>query len=340
MSTTGVAGLTLGGGSGWLERRFGLACDALESVTLLTADGQTIRASEDERPELFWALHGGGGNFGIAIELEFRLQPLPPTTFGLLVWPGERGHDLARRYRDLIDGDGPEELGGGFGYITGPEEEFVPDHLQGELTAAVIVVYAGPEAEAREAIAPILALDPEGALIAEMPYAELQCAIDDPAGLRNYWSAEHLRSLPDEALELFCRRADDMLVPSASQHLLFPGGGEVARGNGAWPLPWRDSTWTVHPFGLWETTEEDDRGIAWARSVISDMQPFASGDVYLNFLGDEGEDRVIAGYGPENYERMAAVKAEFDPNNVFHLHHNVKPEGVGRRDPAPTPSGR
>ncbi|MDP9189786.1 MAG: BBE domain-containing protein, partial [Actinomycetota bacterium] len=297
----------------------------LESVTLVTADGATVTASENENFELFWALHGGGGNFGVVVELVVRLNPLPAATFGLLLWPGERGPELARRYRDLIDGGAPDELGGGLGHLTAPPEEFVPEGLQGELAAGVIVVYAGPEAEAREAIAPILELAPEGELLAEMPYAEIQCAIDDPPGLRNYWSAEHLSSLPDEALDLYCSRADEMLVPSASQHLLFPGGGKVARDPGPWPLPWRDAAWTVHPFGLWESDEDDAHGIAWARAVIADMKPFATGDVYLNFVGDEGEDRVIAGYGRENYERMAAVKSEFDPDNVFHLHHNVQP---------------
>jgi FAD/FMN-containing dehydrogenase len=326
VSTTGVAGLTLGGGSGWLERKFGLACDALQSATLITADGETVTASESENEELFWALHGGGGNFGIATELVFRLNPLPAATFGLLLWPAERGPELTRAYRDLIDGGAPEELGGGLAYITGPPEEFVPESLVDELVAGVILVYAGTEAEARETIAPILKLDPEAEMIAEMPYAELQCAIDDPPGLRNYWSAEHLRSLPDEALDAFCRRAGEMPVPSASQHILFPGGGEAARGGGGdWPLPWRDAPWVVHPFGLWETAADDDRGIAWARATIEDMKPFATGDIYLNFVGDEGRDRIVAGYGEENYARLAAVKAQYDPDNVFHLHHNVKP---------------
>jgi FAD/FMN-containing dehydrogenase len=325
VSTTGVAGLTLGGGSGWLERRFGLACDALESVTLITADGETVRASEDENTELFWALHGGGGNFGIATELVFRLSPLPAATFGLLLWPAERGRELARTYRDLIETGAPDALGGGLAYVTGPPEDFVPERLVDELVAGVVLVYAGPEAEAREAIAPILDLDPEAVMIAEMPYAEIQCAIDDPPGLRNYWSAEHLRSFPDQAIELFCLRADDMPMPSASQHILFPGGGALGGETSGWPLPWRDAPWTVHPFGLWETAEDDDRGIAWARATISDMKPFASGDVYLNFVGDEGIDRIVAGYGEENYARLAAVKAEYDPDNIFHLHHNVKP---------------
>jgi FAD/FMN-containing dehydrogenase len=324
VSTTGVAGLTLGGGSGWLERRFGLACDALESVTLVTADGEIVTASEDENPELFWALHGGGGNFGVATELRFRLSPLPAATFGLLVWPPDRGLEVAHRYRDLIEG-GPKELGGGLAYITGPPEEFVPEQLQGRLVAAAIVVYAGAEEEAREAIAPLLELRPEGEMLAEMPYAEIQCAIDDPPGLRNYWSAEHLASLPDEALELWNQRAADMIVPSASQHILFPAGGAVGDEDRGWPLPWRDAPWVVHPFGLWDTADQDEQGIAWARAVCADMKPFATGDLYLNFVGNEGEDRLVAGYGRENYDRLAAVKAEYDPGNVFNLHHNIKP---------------
>ena len=325
VSSTGVAGLSLGGGSGWLERRFGLACDSLQRVTLITADGERVVAGESENPDLFWALHGGGGNFGVATELVFGLHELPRATFGLLLWPGDAGRALAGRYRDLIDAGAPDELGGGLAYLTGPPEEFVPEHLQGRLAAGIIVVYAGGEDEAREVLAPLLELAPEGQLIAEMPYAEIQCAIDDPPGFRNWWSAEHLVGLPDEALDLFCARAKEMIVPSPTQHLAFPGGGAVARGGGDWPLPHRGAPWTVHPFGLWEKAADDDRAIAWARAVCADMQPFSTGAVYLNFIPDEGQERLIAGYGRENYERLAAVKGEYDPANVFHLHHPIEP---------------
>jgi FAD/FMN-containing dehydrogenase len=325
VSTTGVAGLTLGGGSTWLERRFGFACDNLLSVTLTTADGESVTASEDENPELFWALHGGGGNFGVATELTFRLHELPAATLAILLWPSERGPDVARTYRDLVQAGVPEELGGGIFYIFGPPEEFVPDHLQGQLCAGIVAVYAGTEAETRETLAPILALEPEGEMVAEMPYAEIQCALDDPPGYRNYWSVEHLTDLPDEALDIFCRRADDMVAPSPSQHILFPWGGAVARGAGDWPLPHREAPWAVHPLGLWEDPGDDDQAVAWARGTCADMRPWATGGVYLNFVGDEGADRVRAGYGDANYERLVKVKTEFDPDNVFHLHHNIKP---------------
>jgi FAD/FMN-containing dehydrogenase len=325
VSTTGVAGLTLGGGSTWLERRFGFACDNLESVTLVTADGETVTASEDENAELFWALHGGGGNFGVATELVFRLHDLPAATLGLLLWPADRGLDIARTYRDLIDAGAPEELGGALAYITGPPEDFVPDRLQNQLCAGAVVVYAGTEDEMRSALAPILDLRPEAELIEEMPYAEIQRAIDDPPGYRNYWSVEHMTAFPDDAVELFCQRAADMVVPSPSQHIMFAWGGAVARGAGDWPLPHREAPWAVHPLGLWERREDDDQAIAWARGTCADMRPWATGGVYLNFVGDEGADRVAAGYGEANYERLVKVKTEYDPDNVFHLHHNIKP---------------
>jgi FAD/FMN-containing dehydrogenase len=323
VSTTGVAGLTLGGGSGWFERKFGLACDNLISVDLVTADGRRVRASEDENPELFWALHGGGGNFGIATSFEFRLHPLPVVTLALNLFPPERGPEVVRRYRDFAE-EAPDEVGGGALYLTGPPEEFVPEHMQGQLVLGVGVMYAGGEAEAREAAAPILELSPEGQMIAEMPYAELQCALDDPPGFRNYWSAEHLEELPDEAIDLFCARAEDMIVPSPSQQIALPWGGAVARNAGDWPLASRWARWTVHPFGLWEDSADDERGKAWARGTCGDLKSYATGGVYLNFVGDEGEDRIQAGFGDE-YDRLAAVKAEWDPDNVFRQNHNVKP---------------
>jgi FAD/FMN-containing dehydrogenase len=190
------------------------------------------------------------------------------------------------------------------------------------------VVYAGTEAEMRETLAPILALEPPAALVAEMPYAEIQCAIDDPPGYRNYWSAEHLTGFPDEAVEVFCSRAHDMVVPSPSQHVAFPWGGAVARGAADWPLPHRDASWVIHPLGLWEDPADDEQGLAWGRGICADVRRWATGGVYLNFVGDEGEDRVRAGYGEANYERLAAVKAEYDPENVLHLHHNVKPAAL------------
>lgn len=328
VSSTGIGGFTLGGGTGWLDRKFGLACDNLLSVELVTADGNTVRASEDENPELFWALHGGGGNFGVATSLTFRLYPLPAMTAALLLWAPEAGPEVLRAYRDFIE-SAPDEIGGGLIYITAPPEPFVPEHLVGTLVCAVLITYTGDEAAAREVARPMLGLGHEAEMIAELPYAELQRMLDDPPGYRNYWSAEHLDSLPDEAVDRFCARADDMIVPSPSQHVLFPQGGAVARGPMDRPLPWRRAPWVVHPFGLWDNPADDDRGRRWARDLRADVAPWSSGAVYLNFIGSEGEERVVAGLGSENYRRLAAVKAQYDPDNVFHLNHNIKPAPAG-----------
>lgn len=324
VSTTGVGGFTLGGGGGWLDRKFGLACDNLLSVELVTADGTVVRASDDENPELFWALHGGGGNFGVATSFTFRLHALSSVTAALLLWRPEAGPDVTRAYRDFIESS-PDDVGGGLLYLTGPAEGFVPKHLVGKLALAVLVVYAGSEAEARKVAAPMLALGHEGEMIAEMPYADFQCMLDDPPGNRNYWSAEYLDTFPDEAVGRFCARARDMIVPSPSQHVLFPQGGAVARGPADYPISWRRAPWIVHPFGLWHDPAEDERGMRWVRDLRADFKPWSSGAVYLNFIGDEGEDRVVAGFGRENYARLAKVKARYDPDNIFRLNHNIRP---------------
>ena len=324
VSTTGVGGFTLGGGGGWLDRKFGLACDNLLSVELVTADGRVLRAGSDENPELFWALHGGGGNFGVATSFTFRLHELSSVTAALLLWPPEAGPEVMCAYRDYME-SAPDDIGGGLIYLTGPDEGFVPAPLVGRLALAVLVVYAGPEAEARERFSPMLALGHAGEMIAEMPYADFQCMLDDPPGYRNYWSAEYLDSLPDQAVDRFCARAADMIVPSASQHVLFPQGGAVARAPAVYPVPWRHAPWVVHPFGLWEDPADDDRGRQWAHDIRADLKPWSSGAVYLNFIGDEGEDRVVAGFGRDNHARLARVKREYDPENLFRLNHNIRP---------------
>ncbi len=323
VSTTGVGGFTLGGGTGWLDRKLGLACDRLVSVELVRADGRRVRADEHENAELFWALHGGGGNFGVATSFTFRLDSVPGVTAALLLWPPERGPEVLRRWRDLME-SAPDEVGGGFLYLTGPPDDFVPAELVDRLVCATLVTYTGTEAEAGPFLHPMLELAPAARLVLELPYAELQCLLDDPPGYRNYWSAEHLASLPDAAVDVFCARSGDVIVPSPSQHVVFPQGGLTARQGHEWPTPFRTAPWVVHPFGLWDDPADDDRGRQWAKDVRADVQPWATGDVYLNFIGEEGGDRVAAGFG-KHYARLARVKAEHDPDNVFHLNHNIQP---------------
>ena len=325
VSTTGVAGLTLGGGSGWLERRYGLACDNLISVDLVTADGRQVTASEDENPDLFWALHGGGGNFGVATSFVFRVYPVGPiVTAGLMLWPGDAATDVGRRYRDLAL-DAPDELGSALVLLTGPPEEFVPAHLQGTTVVGMAAMWAGDIDDGAEAVKPFRDLSPEVDLVGPMPYADFQCMIDDPPGLHNYWSADYHDSFPDEALDVFLSAGSKRPSPF-SQQLLVPWGGAVARvEEDASPMTKRTVSWITHPFAMWEDAADSDKNIEWARSFRREIAPYATGGVYLNFIGDEGEDRVRAAYGEVKYQRLASIKAEWDPTNVFRGNQNIKP---------------
>jgi FAD/FMN-containing dehydrogenase len=324
VSTTGVGGFVLGGGNGWLDRAFGLAVDNLLGVELVTADGTTVLATAEENPELFWALHGGGGNFGVATALTLKLHELPEFSVALLMFLPETGPEAVRTYRDII-ATGPPEVGGAVLYITGPPEPFVPEHLVGTLLCAALVTYVGGEEGLRKIAQPLLALPHEAEVVAAMPYADLQCMLDNPPGLRNYWSVEYVTGLPDELVDVFCARAPAMPVPSECQHVLFPQGGAIASGPGEYPVPYRGAAWTVHPFGVWEDPADDERALRWVRDLRADVRPWSTGAVYLNFIGDEGRDRVVAGLGTENFNRLARVKRRYDPDNVFRYNHNIPP---------------
>ena len=325
VSTTGVAGLTLGGGSGWLERKHGLACDNLVSVDLVTADGRQVTASESENPELFWALHGGGGNFGIATSFEFALHPLGPEVLaGLLLWPGDVGRDVGVRFRDLAL-DAPDEMGSALVFLTGPPEEFVPAHLQGQTLAAIAFLWAGDVSDGQDAIAPFRDLQPEVDLVGPMPYAEFQCMIDDPPGLGNYWSADYHDTFPDEALDTFVKYGFER-QSAATQQILFPWGGAIARvDEDATPMTHRNVSWITHPFAMWEPHEDAAPNIEWAQGFRRDIAHHTNGGVYLNFIGQEGEDRIRAAFGEAKYRRLQQVKAAWDPDNVFQGNQNIRP---------------
>ncbi|MFG2644066.1 FAD-binding oxidoreductase [Streptomyces sp. NPDC048370] len=324
VSTTGVGGFTLGGGSGWLERKFGLACDNLLAAELITADGKHVHTDAETHPELFWALHGGGGNFGVATSLTLRLHELPEMSFAMLFFLPESAPEVVRTFRDLA-ADAPDAVGGGVIYLPAPPEPFVPEHLVGKLLCGTLFTYAGPVAEVRELAAPLLALKPVIEMVTDIAYTDLQCMLDDPPGLRNYWSAEYLNAFPDEAVDAFCARGALIPLPTASQHVLFMMGGAVAAGPADYPIPWRSAPWAVHPFATWENPADDERARQWVRDVRADARPWSTGDVYLNFIGSEGEQRVVAGFGADNYRRLAAVKSTYDPDNVFRFNHNITP---------------
>jgi FAD/FMN-containing dehydrogenase len=325
VSTTGVAGLTLGGGSGWLERSYGLTCDSLRAVDLVTAAGEPVTASATGEPDLFWALHGGGGNFGVATSFTFELHPLGPEVLaGLLLWPGTAGRDLALAYRDLVQ-TAPDALGGALVFMTGPPEPFVPEHLQGSTLAGVAVLWAGEVADGMEVIAPLRDLRPEVDLVGPMPYADFQCMIDDPPGYRQYWSGDYHDSLPDEAIDVFVKYGCDRPSP-LTQQLLAPWGGAVGRvAEDATPLTRRSARWITHPFATWERAEDTEVNIAWVRAFREDIARYTNGGVYLNFIGEEGQGRIRAAYGEEKYARLARIKRDLDPENVFRSNQNILP---------------
>ena len=325
VSTTGVVGLTIGGGSGWLERSCGLACDNLVAVELVTAAGEHVRATETERPELLWVHRGGGGNFGVVTALEFRLHEVGPTVFGgLAAYDPADAPTLLRAFRDFYL-DAPEASGLIAAYLTAPAEDFIPAEWQGRLVFAFAGMWNGTVAEGERALRPVLsATAPIADLFGPIPYAELQHMIDDPPGHRNWWTAEYLEALPDEAVDAFVAYAEQMPL-GLSQALLAPWGGAVARGLES-ALSKRDAAFVVHPFCVWDSPEEDERTIAWGRAGRDVFAAWATGGLYLNFVGDEGEERIRAAFG-EHYERLAAVKTEVDPDNVFRGNQNIRPTG-------------
>ncbi|HEX2129502.1 MAG TPA: FAD-binding oxidoreductase [Solirubrobacterales bacterium] len=326
VSTTGVAGLTLGGGSGWLERKHGLACDNLLAAELVTADGELVRASAEENADLFWALRGGGANFGVVTSMEFRLHPVGPQVLaGLLLHPGDRGADVLRLFRDVM-AEAPEELGLAFAYITAPDEPDVPRELHGKPAVMVAGMYAGPVEEGEDVLRPLREFGPAAADYFEPTgYADFQCSIDDPPGFRNYWTAENLAALPDEAIDVIAE-CGAKLPAGPSQLFIVPWGGAVAQADAeSSPLAGRDAAFVVHPLLLWEDAADDERMVALGRAYRDDLAPFATGAAYLNFLGDEGDARVRAGFGERNYARLAEVKTVWDPANTFRGNQKLLP---------------
>ena len=326
VSTTGVAGLTLGGGSGWLERKHGLSCDNLVAAELVTAAGELIRASADEHPELLWALRGGGGNFGVVTALEFALHPLPEQVLaGLVVHPLDAGPELLAFLRDFMAG-APDEVGLVFDYITVPAEEGIPEHLHGRKASAIAGMYAGTVEEGEAALREVRAFgEPWLDFFEATGYADFQCSLDNPPGYRNYWTAEHLVELPDDAIGAIQAYAER--VPAGLSEFFIPvWGGAVARvGSDFSPLSGREARFVVHPLLLWEDSAEDAAMLELGRSLRGELAPWATGEVYLNFVGDEGEQRRRAGFAPDARERLARVKAAYDPENVFRSNQNIAP---------------
>ncbi len=328
VSTTGIAGFTLGGGIGWLMRKHGLACDNLRSAEIVTADGQFLTVSATENPDLFWGLRGGGGNFGIVTAFEFYLHPVGPTvTAGPVFYPGERAEEILRFYRDFVQ-TAPDELTTLANLLTAPPAPFLPEEWHGKKLVALIGCYSGDPEEGEKAMRPLRELgDPVADLVGPMPYVQMQGLIDAlyPHGTQAYMKAGYLRELDDHAVETVVRYHQNATSPASEIHIQHFGGAvarvdedETAYGDRLAPFVFNIVALTHEPEGL-------DSHVEWAQRLYGEIEPSLTGGAYINFLSAEGRERVQAAYGAEKFARLRALKDRYDPTNLFRLNQNIPP---------------
>jgi FAD binding domain/Berberine and berberine like len=329
-STTGIAGLTLGSGSGWLERRCGLTSDNLISADVVTADGVVVTASATENPELFWGLRGGGGNFGIVTSFTYRLHTIGPMIYGgMMVSLPDRGPSILRFLRDYMAG-APDDLGLGAAFISAPPEPFVPQEMHFAPIFGIVVCWTGDTEEGERILAPIRDVaQPVMDMVQPIPYVALQSMLDagGPAGISAYMKAEFLPELDDEVIDKLAGHGASRPGPMV-QLLLEPMGGAISRvDTSQTALGVRDAPWCYHALSMWMEPDEATAGahIAWARELAQDLAPNTTAGVYLNFTSDEGDERVREMYGPVRYDKLVALKDSYDPKNVFRLNQNIRP---------------
>ena len=325
---TGVGGLTLGGGLGWLMRAHGLAVDNLRSARLVTAEGEALSVSETEHPELFWALRGGGGNFGVVTSFEFALHPRGPVLAGPLVWPLEEAPALLRHYRDFIE-RAPDELATIVVLRHAPAVASLPPSVHGRPVCLIFVSWTGEHEAGERAIAPLRRFGrPLFDGIAARPYVEMQSSFDAsaPHGWHSYWKSCQLPALTDQTIDLLTEHAHRIESPR-SYIIMFHMGGAVARvPEETTAYSQRAAVHNVNIDAVWLPAEEyrAEREPSWARAAYEALGPHEVG-VYVNFLGDEGQERVRSAYGEAKYRQLAEIKAKYDPENVFRLNQNIRP---------------
>ena len=326
-STTGIAGLTLGGGFGWLSRKYGMTVDNLESAEVVTATGEVVRASASENPDLFWALRGGSGNFGVVTRFEFRLHEVGPDLLsGLIVYPISEAKRVLQQYREFF-AQAPDELSVWTVMRQAPPLPFLPAEVHGKEVVVLALLYAGDPKQGEELIQPLRRFgEPVGEHVGVQPYAAWQKAFDPllTPGARNYWKSHNFTTIADGLIDVVIEYVKRL--PSPHCEIFFGGiGGATKRpAPDATAYPHRAAEFVMNVHGRWETPEEDERCIAWSKDYFRASAPFASGGAYVNFLTADETDRVRAAYGP-NYDRLARVKGKYDPNNLFRTNWNVKP---------------
>ncbi|GAA4430080.1 FAD-binding oxidoreductase [Georgenia halophila] len=321
ISTTGVAGVTLGGGVGWLVGKHGLTIDNLRAVDLVTADGQALTASADSHPDLFWALRGGGGNFGVATSFEYEVHPLRTVFAGMVAHPPSRAREVLEFHRE-ITAQAPDELTVYCGLMAEPEH--------GSRVAALAFCWSGDPADAEAVVGPILTFGPPIMTMADtMPYAAWNGGNDPlfPYGRRYYWKGALMRDLDNRVLDAVAAFAADPPLPWLNATIEHYGGAMNRKPTGATAFPHRDARYQLVIVGAWDEPHQDATGIRWARDLHAAVEPFGTAGDFLNFTAGDGADaeRVArAGYGP-NWEALTRVKREYDPDNIFHRNHNVTP---------------
>jgi FAD/FMN-containing dehydrogenase len=329
VTSTGVGGFTLGGGYGWLSPKYGLTCDNLVGADVVTADGRLVHVSETDHPDLLWALRGAGANFGVVVNYELRVHPLPPLLLaGLLVVPNDDGAgEIVRAYRDALE-QAPEEVVGGIATILAPPADFVPPELVGRPMVGFPLAYIGPTEEAIEALAPFREITAGGLdLVQPMPYTAFQAILDDfnQPGFFNYHRGLHLSGLSDTTLDRYLEVGTEIRSPM-DQGVVFRHGGAVSRvPDDSSAFSHRDSAYMAHPIACWATPEETEEQLGWVARFTDAFAADRTGAVYLNF--EPGTSDVHAGFGPEKYARLAELKATWDPGNLFRSNHNIEPAG-------------
>lgn len=326
-STTGIAGLALGGGFGWLTRKHGLTSDNLLSARIVTADAKSLHVNAASHADLFWALRGGGGNFGIVTEFEFTLHPVGPNVLsGLLVFPRSEAGQVLRKYREFT-ATAPEDLSVWIVMRQAPPLPFLPPEVHGQNILVLALCYVGAEQSGRKLIAPLTEFGTVlGQHVGMQPFTAWQQAFDPllTPGARNYWKSNNFSDLKDGLFDVIVEHAGDMPSPQCELFLAQLGGQASRVPVDATAFGNRDGNFVMNVHGRWDSPAEDDRGIAWAREVYRATLPYATGGAYSNFLTAEETDRVKSAFGP-NYARLEQVKKSYDPLNFFRLNQNIRP---------------
>ena len=326
ISTTGIGGLTLGGGIGYLARKYGLSCDNLISADVVTADGRFLTASAEENADLFWALRGGSGNFGVVTSFEFRAHPVSTVFAGAILYPLEQSRDVLRMYRDFM-AQAPEDVNAFFAYLIVPSGPPFPEHLHNKTVCGVVTCYLGPMDKAEGALRPLREFGPPlFELLGPMPFPMLQSMFDPllAAGLQQYWKADFLNDLNDGAIDANVKYGPGVPTFNTAVHI-YPVDGAVHRvGKNETAFSYRDANFAEVMAAVYPDPADTPKNKAWVQDFFSALHPSSAGGAYVNFMGEEGEDRVKASYR-ENYSRLAQIKRKYDPTNLFHVNQNIKP---------------